>query len=376
MELRIGTFNVENLFDRPRAMGREPNPEVLAAHARFGAAIAEVEYAERVRREILECLEILGLLRSDSAAYARLRQVRGRLIRRPRTGDPEIVARGRSDWVGWAELTDERVDELAITHLGQVIREVGAHILALVEAENRIVAKQFTDAELCDVEGEPLYPHVMVIDGNDERGIDVGVISRGGWPVRSIRSHVDDLGPDGRRIFSRDCPVFTYDFPAGTALEGQRLHVLANHFKSKGYGRQADNDRTRTRQATRVAEIYRELRDAGEDFVVVAGDLNDTPQRPPLAPLLTGTDLREIATLDGFDDGGRPGTYGNGTKSQKIDYLLLSPALAERTTGGAIFREGVWGGRNGTLFPHFPTMTAPEHAASDHAALYADIDVG
>lgn len=72
---------------------------------------------------------------------------------------------------------------------------------------------------------------------------------------------------------------------------------------------------------------------------------------------------------------GRPGTYGNGTKSQKIDYLLLSPALYSKVIGGAVFRTGVWGGKNGTLFPHYETMTKPIHAASDHAAIYADINL-
>ena len=39
-----------------------------------------------------------------------------------------------------------------------------------------------------------------------------------------------------------------------------------------------------------------------------------------------------------------------------------------------MFRKGVWGGKNGTLFPHYPTMTRATEAASDHAAIYADID--
>ena len=29
---------------------------------------------------------------------------------------------------------------------------------------------------------------------------------------------------------------------------------------------------------------------------------------------------------------------------------------------------GVWGGKNGTLFPHYPEMTKAAEAASDHAA--------
>ena len=61
--------------------------------------------------------------------------------------------------------------------------------------------------------------------------------------------------------------------------------------------------------------------------------------------------------------------------SNKIDYVLLSPALFAKATGGQIFRMGVWGGTNGTLFPHFPEITKSIEAASDHAAITAEIDL-
>jgi hypothetical protein len=124
-----------------------------------------------------------------------------------------------------------------------------------------------------------------------------------------------------------------------------------------------------------VKEIYERLRADGEDNVVVLGDLNDTPDSIPLAPLLKQTDLKDISEHPGFANDGRPGTYGNGNKSQKIDYVLLSPALFDNVIGGGAFRMGVWGGKKGTLWPPYQTMTRPVHAASDHAALYADINV-
>jgi endonuclease/exonuclease/phosphatase family metal-dependent hydrolase len=121
------------------------------------------------------------------------------------------------------------------------------------------------------------------------------------------------------------------------------LTVLVNHLESKGYGAPADNNALRRRQAGRIAEIYWQLCADGAEYVAVVGDLNDTPDSEPLAPLLAGTDLRDVAEVTGFEDGGRPGTYANGTASNKIDYVLLSPALFDRATGGAIFRKGVWG---------------------------------
>ena len=41
------------------------------------------------------------------------------------------------------------------------------------------------------VGGNP-FTHVMVIDGNDERGIDVGLMTRKDFPIGFMRSHVDD----------------------------------------------------------------------------------------------------------------------------------------------------------------------------------------
>jgi hypothetical protein len=53
----------------------------------------------------------------------------------------------------------------------------------------------------------------------------------------------------------------------------------------------------------------------------------------------------------------------------------MSPALFAKATAGGIFRMGVWGDTNGTLFPHYPEMKKAADAASDHAAIWADIDI-
>lgn len=372
MTVRLGAYNVENLFDRPKVMNSstlaEPNA-ILDAHARVSALLQEPEYTTAVKAAILEQLGTLDLLADDTAEFAILRQNRGRLLKRSQSTGVTVVADGRASWIGWVELTRERVDELAMAHTAQVIRDIDADILGVVEAENRIALKRFTDAAIVTSAKKPRYPHVMVIDGNDDRGIDVGILTKKKYPVTGIRSHVDDL--DGTlRVFGRDCPEYTVELPSG-----KRIIVLVNHFKSKGYGNPRENDATRLRQAKRVKAIYRRLRNAGEEHVAVVGDLNDTPTSMPLEPLMGG-DLRDIATHPAFTSDGRAGTYGNGSASQKIDYVLLSPALFALVTGGAIFRMGVWGGVNGTLFPHYPTMTSAVHAGSDHAALYADLDIG
>jgi len=45
----------------------------------------------------------------------------------------------------------------------------------------------FTSYMRAAVGGTP-YPHVMVIDGNDDRGIDVGILAKKGYGIVDIRS--------------------------------------------------------------------------------------------------------------------------------------------------------------------------------------------
>ena len=82
----------------------------------------------------------------------------------------EVVASGREDWIGWVDLKKERVNELATEHTARVIRDVGADVLGVIEAESRVALKHFTDAGILNEGSSPLYPHIMVIDGNDDRG--------------------------------------------------------------------------------------------------------------------------------------------------------------------------------------------------------------
>lgn len=369
--MRIASYNVENLFDRARALDQRTwsaGRPALEAFERVSVLIEEPVYTDRIKHEIVRELDRLGLRGGDTAHFARLRQNRGRLIRRSRDGRVDIVAGGRADWIGWVELTTDRVDELAMLNTARVIHDVGADIVGIVEAESRLAVKRFADGALL-VGDRPRYPHIMVVDGNDERGIDVGVMSTEDYRIEVQRSHVDDVDAVGR-VFSRDCAEYHFRTAAG-----QSLAVLVNHFKSKGYGGKVASDAIRRRQALRVAGIYRDLVTNAVPLVAVVGDLNDTPDSEPLAPLLGETDLRDISTHPGFDDAGRPGTYGYCTARNKLDYVLLSPRLFACATGGGVFRKGVWGGRRGTLWPIYDTMTRSVHAGSDHAAIYADLDL-
>ena len=375
--MRIATFNVENMFDRAKALNgatwAEGKP-ALEAHKALNALFENIIYSSADKTRMLALLKANGLLKSDEGPMMRLRKIRGQLIKRPRTGEPEIVASGRASWIGWVELKTEPVNEAATQNTARVIASLNADILGVMEAEDRTTLRLFNEQVVGETSMNHLlfsaYHHVMLVDGNDDRGIDVGLLTRRDYPILSIRSHVHDADGQGL-IFSRDCAEYQIGLP-----DGKRLWLLLNHFKSKGYGEQAANNAKRKRQAQRVREIYDAHIAEGDDWLVMMGDLNEVPGNDPLSPLLRGgSTLRDVSSHSRFDNGGRPGTHGNCNASGKFDYILLSPPLFDKIKAGGIERRGMWGGANGTLWPHFAEVSRAEEAASDHAALWVALDI-
>ena len=180
MAVRIASFNVENLFQRARALDLgswTAGRPILEAHAQLNTLFAEAVYTPARKQRILDLLDQLGLLHADLAEFAILRVIRGQLVVRHRDGTVEVVADGRADWVGWVDLTREPADELALRHTAMVVRDVAADVLGVVEAEDRTTLQRFNEQLLRDVGGTP-YEQVMLVDGNDDRGIDVGIFVR------------------------------------------------------------------------------------------------------------------------------------------------------------------------------------------------------
>jgi endonuclease/exonuclease/phosphatase family metal-dependent hydrolase len=381
--MRIATFNVENLFDRAKVFN-DPDPEahraIIDAQAALNKLFELPVYDEAAKAQMLVEMQVLGVLnRNQSGPFAVIRRNRGQLVSFPRSGGPVIVAKGRGDWVGWCDLVRDAVDAEAMVNTARVIRDVAADVLVVVEAESRPVLRRFHHLLSAKLAVPEAYSHIMLIDGNDDRGIDVGLATRDGFPIGAALSHVDLLLPSGEPVFSRDCPQYQVTTPGGASLT-----VLPNHFKSKFGGNDQSSRNKRLAQSRAVAAIYAGLRAAGQDNVVVLGDLNDTPDSAELRPLLVDTDLRDISTHPAFTDfqfragnGQRGiGTFGLGNDDDKIDYILLSPALFDRVTSGGIFRKGAWPGSRPPRWDVYPELTAEHQAASDHHAVFADIDLG
>lgn len=379
--VKIASFNVENLFQRPKAFRAtdvnlaEP---VLEAYEQVNQLIKKSVYDDADKAEIRDLLVTLDIYyrnaqgavrRRDSLdpAWAWLRKNRGEFDRQPQdaTKDIEIIAEGRGSWIGWIELAKEPVNEIGTRMTAKVIQEINADILAVIEAEDRPSLVRFNEELLG---GQ--YGHIMLIDGNDERGIDVAIMTRAGFPIETIRSNVDATDAQGE-IFSRDCPQYEVEIPGGTAI-----HVLVNHFKSQSGG----GGPKRLRQATKVRSIVDGLVQQGK-HVVVLGDLNEGPPAPGtpatnLAPLYNNNSpIVECYSLAGFDVGAKPGTFDSCGLRNRLDYIFLSKNLP--FVRGSVFRKGLWGDRKTrpTDWATYPEMTQSVEQASDHSAVYVELNI-
>lgn len=381
--VRIASYNVENLFSRPKAFNQETwaaGRPILQAYQEVNELISNDVYSNADKDRIRELLVELDIYyrNSQSAVRRRItanprwawfRKNRGHFDRQPsdNTQDVEIIADGRADWFGWVELARETANDMRIRLTGRVITDVGADIIAIVEAEDRPSLVRFNDDLL-----DSFYDHVMLIDGNDDRGIDVGIMTKTDFNIVSIRSNVDLEDAQGE-VFSRDCPQYEVRTPGGTAL-----HVLVNHFKSQSGG----GGSKRRRQATAVRTIVDSLVAQGE-HVVVLGDFNEGPaaigsQATNFAPLFeNNTPLVDCYSLDLFEVGNRPGTFDSCGIRNRLDYILISQSLVPFFANGAVWRRGLWGSRvtRPTNWETYPDMESSSEQASDHAAIYIDLDL-
>ncbi len=381
--VRIASFNVENLFARPKAfnttnwsLGRL----ALNAYREVNALLSNSEYTatdkQRIRDLFVE-LDIYrvnqnGAIRRKRTQFPRwawLRKNRGKFDREPKdkTKNVEVVANGRADWIGWVELAKEPADETSTRMTARVIQDVDADIIGIVEAEDRPSLVRFNYEML-----GKLYGHVMLIDGNDQRGIDVGIMTGESYDIESIRSNVDKVDAKGT-VFSRDCPQYTVRTPSGN-----EIHILVNHFKSQSGG----GGPKRIRQAAEVRKIVDALV-AQNQHVIVLGDLNEGPsahgsQANNLRKLFNNNSpLVDCYSLPNFNVGNRPGTYDSCGLRNRLDYILISESLRPSFTGGGVFRKGLWGTRSTrpSNWKTYPDLKHSSEQASDHAAVFIDLNI-
>jgi endonuclease/exonuclease/phosphatase family metal-dependent hydrolase len=209
-------------------------------------------------------------------------------------------------------------------------------ILCLQEVENIQAIRVFNQRYL-----DNYYPYSLLIDGYDPRNIDVGLLSL--FPIRSIRTHIDDVYKEGERregrIFSRDCLEAEIELP-----DGALLTLFINHLKSKLVVREKDetdeeyveklkdSHERRLGQAQAVCDYVRERFEGqhNQALYAVVGDFNDTAVSPWVAPLLESPHLTDLlSTYRPVDDRWTHYWQSKGYVSH-IDFILASKALGER----------------------------------------------
>ena len=166
-------------------------------------------------------------------------------------------------------------DEKALLEQAALILREDFDVLTVSEVENIEALRDFNERFLGGI-----YD-VHLIEGNDERGIDVAFLVKKDLPlVVEHRSHKDETWDDplwgpGRKLFSRDLPVLLFR----TETDPKPLFALfGTHYKSKRDRDKRDKESNflRGAQVQRTAEIIARYRaEFGEDLpIMLAGDFN------------------------------------------------------------------------------------------------------
>jgi endonuclease/exonuclease/phosphatase family metal-dependent hydrolase len=298
-----------------------------------------------------------------------------------RANAPHVLMTGVTSIDYQGNALSRAVTVLQRNNTARAILESAPDILAVQEVENLWTLRFFNDEYLSGY-----FDRMLLIEGNDGRGIDVGFCLRKGCAARvsGLRTHIDDLdasnAESGRvnrnfndvtrevqvtgALFSRDC--LEVDIEAGKTP----LTLLVNHFKSQD-GSKAGNTR-RHAQAARVAQIASECHKRGR-LPIVIGDLNEDFSKSPsnLQPLkdLLGSLLSDpfAGEADNFTH-----YYALGNETSRLDYIL--PAVGLKVVSRTILRKGITL-KCAAAGERFPTVGYVDTEASDHCPVSITLEI-
>jgi endonuclease/exonuclease/phosphatase family metal-dependent hydrolase len=311
--LRITTFNVENLFNR--------------------YAFLDLPWEQRHYEQFVQAVGVVS------------------------------IASRQGDLVSYA------TTEIQRNNTAQAIIDAAPDILAVQEIENVYTLRIFNHSFLDDY-----FDRAFSFDGNDPRGIDVGILVKRGRTdieIANIRTHVEDplKGKTVMRtfiekvgymvsgaVFSRDCLEIDIKVKGSSKV----LTLLINHLKAQD-GTAASEER-RTVQAKRVVEIAKTTVDAGR-LPIVMGDMNAPGNSKTLAPLLTSALFQDpFASVPAKDLWTH--YYVPKKEVSRLDYILPHKSL--KVTGTSIVRNGLTTKCKQYTGPRYPTIGQENTEASDH----------
>lgn len=271
------------------------------------------------------------------------------------------------------------------TLTAQALAATRADVCAVQEVENLVTLANFNKTYLGRWCPKP-FEHVALKEGNDGRGIDVGVLANTALP--RVRSHAEttfrDLGltpPPGQtphdRAFRRDC------LEVDIVKEGQVLTLFIVHFKSMHGGRDATRPvRDAEARAVRALIEQRFPEPESADWVIL-GDFNDYLE-------LDGKPDKSHGLGALFDDGFSVDAAMNLVRSAEdrwshyysplrqysaLDHIVLSPRLADQNRNARLsfVRAGVpWRVERHKGF-RLPGIGWTNPKASDHCPLVLEL---
>ncbi len=223
------------------------------------------------------------------------------------------------------------------------LRSINADVLALQEVENRGYLERFFRVFVPELG----YEHIVLIEGNDRRGIDVAIASR--LPVGEVTSHRHLIFPDGDGEPMR----FRRDLLRARIQpeKGKPFDVYVVHLKSKG-GQDEGID-IRLGEARAIRSLFNDTLTHHEDaHFVICGDFNDTIDSEPLQTITGSGEMRLVNFLSDLPTGEKSVTYNQAPYLSMIDFILCSPGMAER------YIEESY-----TIHPGSPETTGSDHNA-------------
>ncbi len=200
--------------------------------------------------------------------------------------------------------------------IGAAIKALNGDIVVLAEIENEAVLDDLNKVELGGV-----YGQTILMEGNDPRGINVGVLSK--IAPDSVVSHKDDLfvlagtnGPQYR--YSRDCLELHFTFNKRAVI------VLGVHFKAKVTPDDPDKRQAEGQHTRKIADdLHAKQPDAA---IVVLGDFNDTPGSYAVAAVAGAAPELFVDVADSVPAAERY-SYDYMGKLELIDHQMANPLL-------------------------------------------------
>lgn len=228
--------------------------------------------------------------------------------------------------------------------VADVIHALNPDVLCLQEVENRPLLEKFNQAYLAD-----LGYQVILFEGNDNRGIDVAMLSR--LPIESVTSyrHLRFADAKGReQKFRRDL--------LRVHLGGKlNADVFVVHLKSQ-FGEE-NADIIRTSEAHAAAGIIAAEMKANANYrAVICGDFNEVLEEATIQEFLKIGLVDSCAGTDKY-------TYNQQPYLTRIDFALFTPALAREVQEAAVI-DGIEGISLKCASDHYPVKVELTSGAS------------